>query len=86
MHLSPRQLEIVSLIAAGRCDKEIARCLGMSARTVDSHLQRLYQRHGVHSRAALVAKWLLEADGPGSTGQERAHIKVPPSNGHSHLM
>lgn len=74
MHLSPRQLQIVSLIAEGRCDKEIARCLGMSARTVDSHLQRLYQRHGVHSRAALVARWLLEAYGSGNPGQERATV------------
>jgi DNA-binding NarL/FixJ family response regulator len=64
MHLSPRQIEILSLIAAGCCDKEIAQRLGMSARTVDSHLQRLYQRHGVHSRAAIVAKWLLEGGVP----------------------
>jgi DNA-binding NarL/FixJ family response regulator len=60
MHVSPRQSQILSLIAEGKCDKEIARGLGMSARTVDSHLQRLYQRYGVHSRAAMVAKWLTE--------------------------
>lgn len=60
MHLSPRQQQIVSLIAQDFCDKEIARKLGMSARTVDSHLQRLYVRYGIHSRAALVAKWLTE--------------------------
>jgi DNA-binding NarL/FixJ family response regulator len=60
MHLSPRQRQIVSLISQDFCDKEIARKLGMSARTVDSHLQRLYVRHGIHSRAALVAKWLTE--------------------------
>jgi hypothetical protein len=39
----------------------------MSARTVDSHLQRLYQRYDVHSRAAMVAKWLL---GGGLRGYE----------------
>jgi DNA-binding CsgD family transcriptional regulator len=60
VHLSPRQREIVSLISQDFCDKEIARKLGMSARTVDSHLQRLYVRHGLHSRAALVARWLTE--------------------------
>jgi DNA-binding CsgD family transcriptional regulator len=60
VHLSPRQRQIVSLIAQDFCDKEIARKLGMSARTVDSHLQRLYVRYGIHSRAALVAKCLIE--------------------------
>ena len=60
VHLSPRQREILSLISQDNSDKQIARRLGMSARTVDSHLQRLYALHGVHSRAALVAKWLTE--------------------------
>jgi LuxR family maltose regulon positive regulatory protein/two-component system response regulator NreC len=58
MHLSPRHAQILSMIAEGYSDKEIARDLGMSDRTVASHLQRLYQRHGVHSRAAIVARWL----------------------------
>ena len=64
MHLSPRQVQILSLISEGCSDKEIAQRLGMSARTVDSHLRRLYERHSVHSRAAIVAKWLLEGGIP----------------------
>jgi LuxR family maltose regulon positive regulatory protein/two-component system response regulator NreC len=36
----------------------------MSARTVDSHLRRLYEKHSVHSRAAIIAKWLLEGGIP----------------------
>jgi DNA-binding NarL/FixJ family response regulator len=60
MHLSPRQRQILTLIAEGMSDKEIACRLGVSARTVDSHLQRLYQRHDVHTRAALVARWLRD--------------------------
>ncbi|GGO82385.1 hypothetical protein GCM10012280_08860 [Wenjunlia tyrosinilytica] len=64
MHLSPRQVQIFSLIVEGCGDKEIAQRLGMSARTVDSHLQRLYDRHGLHSRAAIVAKWILEGGVP----------------------
>ena len=70
MHLSPRQVQILSLIVEGYGDKEIAQRLCMSARTVDSHLQRLYERHSVHSRAALVAKWILEGGVPqGSAGE-----------------
>jgi len=64
MHVSRRQKQILSLIAYGQSDKQIAELLGMSARTVDSHLRRLYERHDVHSRAALVARWLLEGGKP----------------------
>jgi DNA-binding CsgD family transcriptional regulator len=64
MHLSPKQKEIINLIIKGHGNKEIARRLGISTRTVDSHLQRLYDRHNVHSRAALVAKWILEGGVP----------------------
>ena len=73
MHLSPRQVQILSLISEGCSDKEIAQQLGMSARTVDSHLRRLYERHAVHSRAAIVAKWLLEGGRPHKTSHEIAH-------------
>ncbi|MFD7660200.1 response regulator transcription factor [Actinosynnema sp. NPDC059797] len=60
MILSPRQEQIVMLIAEGLQDKAIAERLDISVRTVDSHLQRLYQRYQLHSRAAVVAKWLRE--------------------------
>ncbi|AXI80090.1 response regulator transcription factor [Peterkaempfera bronchialis] len=64
MHLSPKQQQIFSLIVEGCCSKEIAKRLQMSDRTVESHLQRLYDKHGVHNRAALVAKWLIEGGRP----------------------
>ncbi|MFH0245578.1 response regulator transcription factor [Streptomyces sp. HK10] len=64
MNLSTRQIEILSLIAAGHRDRQIAEHLGISIRTVDSHLQRLYDRYGVRSRAGIVAKWLLEGGIP----------------------
>lgn len=64
MHLSPRQVQILSLIVEGYCDKEIAQRLTMSPRTVDTHLQRLYEKHSLHSRAAIVAKWLMEGGVP----------------------
>jgi DNA-binding CsgD family transcriptional regulator len=64
MDLSPRQVQILSHIAKGHQDKEIAERLGMSTRTIDSHLQRLYIRHRLHSRAAIIAKWLLEGGLP----------------------
>jgi len=53
--LTKTQLAIIELIAQGRTDKEIAYTVGMSYRTVRTHLERLYEINGVHSRAALVA-------------------------------
>ena len=69
MQISARQREILVLIAEGYSDKGIARRLGMSDRTVESHLQRLYQRHGVHTRAAMVARWLREEHASSSNGE-----------------
>lgn len=55
VHLSPRQAQIVSLIASGCSTKEIASCLGMSPHTVQCHVDRLFLRYDLHSRAQLVA-------------------------------
>jgi len=58
MHVTPRQAQILRLVAAGLSDKEIASRLGLSPRTVQSHLDRLFLEHGLHKRAAAVAAWL----------------------------
>jgi len=59
LRFTPRESEIVRLIASDYSDKEVARALGISGHTLRTHLSRLYRRHGVHSRAAAVAVWLL---------------------------
>jgi len=58
MHVTPRQAQILRLVAAGLSDKEIASRLGLSPRTIQSHLDRLFLEHGLHKRAAAVAAWL----------------------------
>ncbi len=57
MHLTPRQSEIIALVASGLSDKEIALRLGLSNRTVRTHLERLYQEYRLHNRAEAVAAW-----------------------------
>ncbi len=47
---SPRELEILHLVAAGKPNKEIARDLGISARTVEGHLNNLFAKLGASSR------------------------------------
>lgn len=56
---SPRQSEIVSLIASGHSDKQIARALRISRRTVRTQLERLYATNGLHCRAQAVHIWAL---------------------------
>jgi DNA-binding NarL/FixJ family response regulator len=58
---SPRQTEIVSLIASGYSDKQIALTLMVSQRTVRTQLERLYAAHGVHCRAQAVLIWAQAA-------------------------
>jgi DNA-binding NarL/FixJ family response regulator len=60
MHLTRRQAEILELVAAGLSDKEIGSRLGVSPRTIQSHMDRLYLQHGFHKRTAAVAAWLRE--------------------------
>jgi DNA-binding CsgD family transcriptional regulator/uncharacterized protein YkwD len=54
---TPRQEQILSLVAAGLGDKEIAVRLGLSTNTVRSHLQRHYREHGHRNRAEAAVSW-----------------------------
>jgi len=59
--LSPRELEVLTLVAEGRGNEEIAAQLHLSARTVERHLHNIYAKldvRGSTARAAAVA-WLL---------------------------
>lgn len=53
--LTGRELEVLQLAAKGERNKEIAYKLGVTERTVKAHLQSIYQKFGVDSRAAAVA-------------------------------
>lgn len=53
--LSPRELEVLKLVATGLTDAEIADQLFISPRTVGGHLQSIYQKTGVSSRTAATA-------------------------------
>jgi DNA-binding NarL/FixJ family response regulator len=51
--LSPRERRVVSLVAAGRSNDEIAADLALSVKTIEVALSRLYRRFGVASRTEL---------------------------------
>jgi DNA-binding NarL/FixJ family response regulator len=54
--LTPREVEVLDLLARGLDPNEIARELVISPRTVASHLQNVMGKLGVHSRAHAVAR------------------------------
>jgi DNA-binding CsgD family transcriptional regulator len=54
-HLTPREQEVLQLLADGLRPKEIARRLSLSAKTVAAHIQRMLEKFGLHSRAELIA-------------------------------
>jgi DNA-binding NarL/FixJ family response regulator len=53
--LTPRELEIVELLAAGHSQAAIAERLVLSEKTVSTHIQHILPKLGVHSRAEAVA-------------------------------
>lgn len=52
--ITPRQREILTLIAQGQSTKSIARTLGISTKTVETHRTQLMDRLGIHDIANLV--------------------------------
>jgi DNA-binding NarL/FixJ family response regulator len=54
---SPRQAEILNLVAFGLSDKEIARRLGVSIRTVRTHLEIYFRRSRQHNRIGALRAW-----------------------------
>ncbi|OLR93886.1 LuxR family transcriptional regulator [Actinokineospora bangkokensis] len=54
--LSPRELEVARLLAAGHTNREIAEVLFLSPRTVEQHAARVLRKLGVGSRAHLQAE------------------------------
>jgi DNA-binding NarL/FixJ family response regulator len=50
--LTPRELEVLEHVAAGRTDREIAALLYISVRTVQKHLEHVHEKLGVRTRTA----------------------------------
>jgi DNA-binding NarL/FixJ family response regulator len=53
--LSPRELEVLRLVASGKTNKVIARELFLSEKTIDRHVSNIFVKAGVASRAAATA-------------------------------
>ncbi|HEX3279378.1 MAG TPA: HD domain-containing phosphohydrolase [Thermoleophilaceae bacterium] len=59
--LTPRELEVLLAVARGQSDQAIGDVLGISVKTVGHHVQHIYGKAGVRSRAAATV-WAFEHD------------------------
>jgi DNA-binding NarL/FixJ family response regulator len=74
--LSPREREVLDLIAQGYTNQQIADRFGLSVKTIETHRSRLVEKLGLRSRAELVRYALdsgLFPGGDATTGE------APPS-------
>jgi DNA-binding CsgD family transcriptional regulator len=55
--LSAREAQIMSLIAAGHSNGQIAERLVLAEKTVKNHVNRIYAKLGVGSRPAAISRW-----------------------------
>ncbi|MBV9762159.1 MAG: response regulator transcription factor [Acidobacteriaceae bacterium] len=72
VQLSPREQEIVRLVAQGHPNKIIADVLNISAWTVCTHIRRIFSKLGVGSRAAMIAR----LGGPGRSAGATAGYEL----------
>ena len=57
--LTERELQVLLALAGGGSNREIAEQLGISAKTVGHHVEHVYEKAGVRSRAA-ATRWAFE--------------------------
>jgi len=55
--LSPRERDVLALVAEGKTNGEVGAALGLSPRTVGKHLEHVFEKFGVHTRTAAAAEW-----------------------------
>ena len=54
--LTAREREVLDWVAAGKTNRDIAAILGASPRTIEKHLERVYEKLGVETRTAAVMR------------------------------
>lgn len=62
--LTQREGEVLTWLCGGKTNRDIAQILGMSPRTVNKHLERIYQKLGIETRSSAVAIALRTISAP----------------------
>ncbi len=59
--LTPREADVVRLVADGLTNEEVGHALGVTGKTVEAHLGRIFERTGIQSRTELATRAIREA-------------------------
>lgn len=59
--LTPREADVVRLVADGRTNEEVGLALGVTSKTVEAHLGRIFERTGIQTRTELATRAMREA-------------------------
>lgn len=59
VELTPTEIKVVNLVARGLSNKEISQELGVSQRTIESHVSNMLNKTGLHNRTEL-SRWALQ--------------------------
>ncbi|MBO6895661.1 MAG: helix-turn-helix transcriptional regulator, partial [Roseibium sp.] len=61
--LTPREAEVLYWLTLGKTNRDISAILGLSARTVNKHLEQIFQKMGIDNRtsAAVMADRVLNS-------------------------
>lgn len=76
--LTPQQLRIASLVAAGHNNAEAAEMLFLSRKTVEAHLTQVYRKLGVHSRTQLANALNARGDHSGLPAERAPQSRESP--------
>ncbi|MGH8886309.1 MAG: response regulator transcription factor [Egibacteraceae bacterium] len=68
--LSTRELEIAELVSDGHTNRQIARRLARSEKTIETHLSHIFTKLGVSSRAAVASAIARAGRAPSSVGDD----------------
>jgi DNA-binding CsgD family transcriptional regulator len=73
--LTARECDVLHWLAAGKTDRDIGSILGISPRTVQKHLQRIYEKLGVETRTAAVMRALALRRQPIRNGTDDTNVR-----------
>lgn len=59
IELTPTETKVIQYVAKGMSNREIAEVLGVSQRTIESHVSNMLSKTGLHNRTEL-ARWAME--------------------------
>lgn len=81
-NFSPREVDVIRLLLLGKSNKQIAHALGISERTVEFHLNHIFEKMAVNSRVELILK-LGKSTGEFSAQPEESTVAGGEPTGHT---